>query len=191
MGCVFPAFDQLSAEQRRLLGGRDKYDDLEPELKAGFLNITSALAWLGIGTAGMLLKPQKKPATETSGIQQDRLVLEPNCVDNLKKQLDEHAARKERYGDKGFVKDRPDCREHPGMCDWGGRQWVTTASLQIGGGRAGAFIDIDEFGVKTDLVGVFGHAFEVVRNKVKRVKTDPYRIGRKLGRRFKLPYVCE
>lgn len=68
---------------------------------------------------------------------------------------------------------------------------MTTASLQIGGGRMGAFIDIDEFGVKTDLIGIFGHAFEVGRNKIKRAKTDPYLIGRKLGRRFKLPYVCE
>lgn len=121
MGCFFPAFDQLTAEQRRLLGSRDKYDDLEPELKAGFLNITAALAWLGIGTTGMLLKPQKKPVTETSGIQQDRLLFEPNCLDSLKKQLAERTAHKKRYGDKGFVEDKPGCREHPGMCDWGGR----------------------------------------------------------------------
>jgi hypothetical protein len=64
-----------------------------------------------------------------------------------------------------------------------GRQWVTRFSMQVGGGSTGGFVDIDEFGPKVDVVGTMGHAFEVLRNHVKHVKTDPFTVAKGLHKR--------
>ena len=69
------------------------------------------------------------------------------------------------------------------MAEWGGRQWVTRFSMQVGGGSGGGFVDIDEFGPKVDVAGTLGHGFEVLRNKLGHVKTDPYTVAKGLHKR--------
>jgi hypothetical protein len=191
----FPPFNELSAEQQRLLHqltgkhqqGDVIYDNLlSDEQKAGFLNITAALAAIGINTSCLRLKPLTVDP-KTRGIQQDRLLFESVGSDDLKRQLEDRFDKRMTPSHQVFIEDVPDDSEHPGMNKWGGRQWVTTCSIQIGGGLAGAFVDIDEFGVKTDLVGAIGHGFEVLRNKgfffFRKRATNPYKIGKGLRQR--------
>jgi hypothetical protein len=87
-------------------------------------------------------------------------------IGNLEEQVKTAIKNRAQRGDKGFVSDKPLKSEHKGMNYWGARQWVTTAAIQIGGGPEGAFVDIDEFGARTDVVGFFGHTYEVLRNKI-------------------------
>jgi hypothetical protein len=203
--CSFPDFGQLDAEQQRLLktivGGADLFDNKNKCLsdkqkaclqKACFLNLTAALAWVGIRTNRLKLKPLTQD--DSSGIQEDRLkfAADPDAIKDLYLQVQTTVANRVTLDDKGFKSDKPRKSEHPGMSSWGARQWVTTASLQIGAGPEGAFVDIDEFGALTDIVGFLGHIIEVLRNKTQHRKTNPIKIGKKLRHRgIDTKYSCE
>jgi hypothetical protein len=134
--------------------GANKFNGLSDKQKACFLNITAALQWAGIKT------DMQKPLSSDSsgwGIQEDRLMFAAP-IGNLEEQVRAAIKNRSRRGDKGFVSDKPLKSEHKGMNYWGARQWVTTAAIQIGGGPEcpeGAFVDIDEFGARTDVVGFF------------------------------------
>jgi hypothetical protein len=181
-------FEQLDSSQRAMLDGVAKEGDgaaLWAELpavqRAGFLNITAALRANGFGTSGLKLLPL---TGKDPGIQQDRLLFTADSGGALRGTLESAIRNRDSLGDRGFSNDKPEEHLHPGMAAWGGRQWVTRNSMQIGGGPAGVFVDIDEFGVKVDVVGTLGHAFEVLRNKAGGgKKTDPFKIGEGLHKR--------
>lgn len=80
-----------------------------------------------------------------------------------------------------FSNSPPAESEHPGMSTWGGRQNVQRNALQVGGGTAGAFADIDFYNPGKGIRGFFGHTGEVLRNKATGGKTDPFKVGRGLG----------
>ncbi|MFO1349308.1 MAG: hypothetical protein U1F68_00945 [Gammaproteobacteria bacterium] len=195
MPTQFPEFEGLTSTQKELLNslgdGGAVYSTLTDKQKAGFLNITAALAAVGISTAGLRLKilfpTEVELLAKLSGIQQDRLLFESTGVESLKRQLEARFDKKKTPSHQVFIKDIPSGSEHSGMDQWGGRQWVTTCALQIGGGLFGAFVDIDEFGLRTDAVGALGHGFEVIRNKgfffFKKHLTDPFKIGKGLRQR--------
>jgi hypothetical protein len=179
-------FMQLDGEQRRMLEdyARESNPDgdgallwagLKPADRAGFLNITSVLKNNGFGITGLRLLPD--------GLQQDRLLFTSDSAGHLRNPLQSAIAEREARGDRGFTNDKPEEGLHPGMAEWGGRQWVTQNSMQIGGGPAGVFVDIDQYGVKVDVVGTFGHLFEVIRNKTTKKPTDPFEVAKGLDKR--------
>jgi hypothetical protein len=68
------------------------------------------------------------------------------------------------------------------MSTWGGRQNVKKNALQVGGGQAGAFADIDYYNPGKGIGGFLGHVFlEVLPNGMTGNKTDPFKVGRSLG----------
>lgn len=178
----FPKFDDLDPDRRRMLGeldaagdGRAVYDRLDPKERAAFLNITGALRANGYSTAELHLRPLD--GSHDRGIQSDRLMFTASSSEPLRRRLERSLARDE------FAASRPEDKLHPGMSDWGGRELSTTMSMQVGGGKNGAFVDIDEFGVQTDVVGALGHGFEVIRNSLLHRKTDPFKVGHALRER--------
>ena len=181
----FPTFEELNPDQRHLLNtlgdGASVFNGLSDRQKACFLNITAALKSVGITTNGLSLKPLSDDKKRW-GIQEDRLMFAPP-LGNLEEQVKRAVKNREKLGNLGFKSAKPLKSEHMGMSDWGARQWVTTTAIQIGGGEDGAFVDIDEFGPSTDVVGLFGHGFEVLRNKITGNPTDPFKIGQKLRAR--------
>lgn len=193
--CIFPRFRELSLTQQNLLGpqgGERLFESttLTDKQKACFLNITAALDWLRITIDNLVLKSVDQ--SEQSGIQVDQLLLEPTHLDDLQRQVEYAIQNKKILGDRGFIYDKPD-KDHQGMNDWGARQLVTRESLQVGIGKNGAFIDIDRFGPRTDLVGLFGHIFgEVIPHKITHGKTDPFAVGKGLRKRgIDIRYICK
>lgn len=190
-------YAQLDSNQRRMLDelntgeGGELWEHLPVHLRAGFLNITAVIKGNGFHLDGLHLLPMD--GTKNQGIQQDRLMFTPDSAGALKGPLDNAIAHMQELGDRGFMKDKPEEKLHPGMADWGGRQWVTQFSMQVGGGPAGAFVDIDEWGPKVDVVGTFGHLFEVLHNSTAKknddlgqqsaAKTDPFKVARGLDKR--------
>ena len=180
-------YGQLDDNQRRMMDevardgdGAGAWNELSPAQRAGFLNITSVLKGNGFGLSGLSL--------QEGGIQQDRLLFTPASGARLEGPLRSAIGSREARGDRGFSNDKPEEHLHPGMADWGGRQWVTQNSMQIGGGPAGVFVDIDQYGPKVDVVGTVGHIFEVVRNSGKdkdgnKKKTDPFEVAKGLDKR--------
>jgi hypothetical protein len=156
--------------------GANKFNGLSDKQKACFLNITAALQWAGIKT-----DMQKRLSSDSSGwgIQEDRLMFAAP-IGNLEEQVRAAIKNRSRRGDKGFVSDKPLKSEHKGMNYWGARQWVTTTAIQIGEVRKARSSDIDEFGARTDVVGFFGIPTRVLRNKIKRRTTDPFKVGKQL-----------
>lgn len=181
-------FEQLGEEQRALLDsvdpgeGETVWAHLPPALRAGFLNITAVMRANGFLVSGLRLIPNGHDLKH-SGLQQDRLLFTPESASLLRAPLEGAIQDRDQRGDRGFIKDKPEERLHPGMAEWGGRQWVTRFSMQIGGGSGGAFVDIDEFGPKVDVVGTLGHGFEVLRNKLGHHTTDPFDVSRGLHKR--------
>lgn len=181
-------FDQLTGDQRALVDsvapghGEAVWARLSPARRAGFLNITAVMVANGFSLAGLALLPLTGDP-KTDGIQQDRLLFTAGSATLLRGPLDHAIANRDQLGDRGFTKDKPEDGLHPGMSEWGGRQWVTRFSMQIGGGSGGAFVDIDEYGPKVDVVGTIGHGFEVLRNKLGHHKTDPFDVARGLHKR--------
>jgi len=180
-------FEQLDPQQRRMIDelrpgqGAMLWDELDAKHRAGFLNVTAVMKSNGFPLDGLSLLAVD--GTDRSGIQQDRLLFTAETAGRLKPPLDAAIRECEARGDKGFLEDKPEAGLHPGTADWGGRQWVTRFSMQVGGGTGGGFVDIDEFGPKVDVVGTFGHIGEVLRNKLKHVKTDPYTVAKGLHKR--------
>lgn len=168
------AYEELTPKQQSLLGedGAEKWGSLNKKERAGFMVLTTRMDQLGFDTTGLQLKPQPE------GIQQDRLLFEAEpkeAVERLKGQLQAAVKR----GD--FLEDKPSKGLHgDGMSDYGARQWVTKEAMQMGFGPAGLFVDVDRFGVKTDLVGFFGHLGEVLHNHTTHSKTDPLKVGKAL-----------
>jgi hypothetical protein len=165
--------------------GAAVWNQLKPAERAGFLNITAVLKSNGFGLSGLSLLPL---GGKDSGIQQDRLNFTPAAGARLQGSLTGAINERESRGDRGFTNDKPEESLHPGMADWGGRQWVTQNSMQIGGGPSGVFVDIDQYGVKVDVVGTVGHIFEVIRNKGKdkdgnKKRTDPFEVAKGLDKR--------
>jgi len=147
------AFSELTSKQQALLGegGEVRYDALTSKERLAFQVLTTRMDQLGLDTSGLKLKQQPE------GIQQDRLMFEPGPgLDRLKGQV------KAGIDSGVFKSDKPQEKHHPGMTDFGARQWNTRESMQIGMGKQGAFVDVDRFGAKTDLVGLFGHIGEVL-----------------------------
>jgi len=181
-------FDQLSDEQRQLIDsvspgeGEQVWGHVPAALRAGFLNITAVMKANGFPLAGLRLQPSRQDLKH-SGLQQDRLLFTPESASILRAPLEAAIQERDQRGDRGFIADKPEERLHPGMGEWGGRQWVTRFSMQIGGGSGGAFVDIDEFGPKVDVVGTLGHGFEVLRNKLGHHTTDPFAVARGLHKR--------
>jgi hypothetical protein len=162
------AYSELTPKQQALLGegGAARWAALGTKERAGFIVLSTRMEQLGLDTTGLKLKPQPE------GIQQDRLLFEPTpALERLKAAVQAGIDR----GD--FKKDKPSGDLHgDGMSDFGARQWVTRESMQLGFGPGGAFADIDRFGVKTDLVGIFGHLGELLTPG----KTDPFQVGKSL-----------
>jgi hypothetical protein len=162
------SYEELAPRQQALLGegGAERYAALSPKERAGFIVLTTRLEQLGFDTAGLQLKPQ--------GIQQDRLLFEAEpkeAVERLQGQVRDAVARGQ------FVEDKPSGGLHgDGMSDYGARQWVTREAMQVGFGPDGLFVDVDRFGVKTDVVGIFGHLGEILTPG----KTDPFKVGKAL-----------
>lgn len=165
------AYEELAPKQQALLGedGAERYAALEPKERAAFIVLTTRMEQNKLDTTGLKLKPQSE-----EGIQQDRLLFEAEpkeAVARLQGQVRDAVARGE------FVEDKPSGGLHgSGMSDYGARQWVTRESMQLGFGPDGLFVDIDRFGVKTDLVGLFGHMGELLDKG----KTDPFQVGKSL-----------
>ncbi|MFT3841601.1 MAG: LysM domain-containing protein [Myxococcaceae bacterium] len=159
--CTFPSFANLTKTQQAMLGenGAAKYEKLDPEQRACFLNITSALAKQGIDTSMLRVKD----------FNSDRIFLEPQGLDQLKAQLQKNPTE--------FPFDAPEAKFHPGMTDWGARQSTGHNSVQVGMGPAGGFIDIDRGNPKGDVVGLFTHIGEVLTPG----KTNPFAIGKEFG----------
>lgn len=180
-------FDQLDPQQRRMIDelrpgqGALLWDELDAKHRAGFLNVTAVMKANGFPLDGLSLMPAD--GSDKSGLQQDRLLFTAETAGRLKGPLDAAIREREARGDRGFIEDKPENNLHPGMGAWGGRQWVTRFSMQVGGGSAGGFVDIDEFGPKVDVVGTVGHGFEVLRNKLGHHKTDPFTVARGLHKR--------
>jgi hypothetical protein len=168
------SYEELTPKQQALLGedGKARWDALGPKEKAGFIVLTTRMEQNHLDSTGLKLKPQP------DGIQQDRLLFEAEpkeAVERLKGQVQDAIKR----GD--FVEDTPEKGLHgDGMADYGARQWVTRESMQLGFGKDGLFVDIDRFGVKTDVVGIFGHFSEVLHNHLTHSKTDPFSVGKAL-----------
>ncbi|HYV45157.1 MAG TPA: hypothetical protein VFA20_09870 [Myxococcaceae bacterium] len=168
------SYEELSPKQQALLGedGKARWDALSAKEKAGFIVLTTRMEQNKLDSSGLKLKAQPE------GIQQDRLLFEAEpkeAVERLKGQVQEAVKR----GD--FLEDKPSGGLHgDGMADYGARQWVTRESMQLGFGKDGLFVDIDRFGVKTDLVGLFGHFGEVIHNHTTSSKTDPFKVGKAL-----------
>lgn len=168
------SYEELTPKQQALLGenGAERYAALSPKERAGFIVLTTRMEQNKLDSSGLKLKAQPE------GIQQDRLLFEAEpkeAVERLKGQVQEAVKR----GD--FVEDKPSGGLHgDGMADYGARQWVTRESMQLGFGKDGLFVDIDRFGVKTDLVGIFGHMGEVIHNHATHSKTDPMQVGKAL-----------
>lgn len=164
------AYEELAPKQQALLGegGAERYAELAPKERAAFIVLTTRMEQNKLDTTGLQLKPQPE------GIQQDRLLFEAGpkeAVERLKGQVRDAVARGE------FVEDKPSGGLHgSGMSDYGARQWVTRESMQVGFGPDGLFVDIDRFGVKTDVVGLFGHMGELLDKG----KTDPFKVGKAL-----------
>jgi hypothetical protein len=164
------AYEELTPKQQALLGegGAERYAALPPKERAAFIVLTTRMEQNKLDSTGLKLKPQPE------GIQQDRLLFEAEpkeAVERLKGQVRDAVARGE------FVEDKPSGGLHgDGMSDYGARQWVTRESMQLGFGKDGLFVDIDRFGVRTDLVGIFGHIGELLDKG----KTDPFQVGKAL-----------
>lgn len=178
-------FSQLDDNQRRMLDevapdgdGATLWSGLPATQRAGFLNVTSVIKANGFGLEGLTLQPLAQ-----GGIQQDRLLFTSDSGARLRAPLQAAIDQRDQRGDRGFLEDKPENNLHPGMADWGGRQWVTQNSMQIGGGSGGVFVDIDEFGPKVDVVGTMGHVFEVLHNKITHKKTDPFKVAQGLDKR--------
>jgi hypothetical protein len=182
------AFASLSSQQQRLIEevdpcftGPEIWSDLDPALRQGFLNITRVLVDNGFPLDQLKLLPITWKTN--SGIQQDRLLFTKESAEALEvhvqRAIDERLAR----GDRGFLRDKIEEGLHQGMAKWGARQWVTINSMQVGGGDAGMFVDIDQFGPTTDVAGFIGHMFEVIRNKATGKPTNPFDVARDLDRR--------
>ncbi len=158
--CTFPSFSKLSPAQRSMLGpgGRKKYMKLDPEQRASFLNITSAMSKAGIDLSGLRIRE----------FNSDRVFLEPKNLDAFRAQLERN---------ENFDLDKPKGKFHAGMTDFGVRQGTDLNSLQVGMGPAGAFIDIDRGNPKASVVGFFAHLGELMTEG----KTNPFAIGEKFG----------
>ena len=180
-------YDKLNSHQQDMIDslepgqGEKIWDQLDAKHRAGFLNVTAVMRSNGFLVAGLKLRPLT--ADDNSGIQQDRLLFTADTGHLLQAPLEAAIEQRETRGDKGFIEDKPENSLHPGMAGWGGRQWCTRFSMQVGGGAGGAFVDIDEFGPKVDVVGTMGHMFEVLRNKTQHVKTDPNTVAKGLHKR--------
>jgi RHS repeat-associated protein len=170
--CDFPSYAGLTDAQRMLFGGTmADWNGLASDKIAGFLNITGALAKAGIDFSGLQLQ------NGIQGIEQDRLFFTPGSADILKGLIS--ASGK-------FTSDQPLASEHEGMSDWGFRQNLLRLALQVGGGSAGAFVDLDFWNPSNGLVGLVGHIGEVISNRVNKANggsglTDPIKMGKKLG----------
>ncbi|HEY8211086.1 MAG TPA: hypothetical protein VIG99_26565 [Myxococcaceae bacterium] len=164
------AYEELAPKQQALLGedGAERYAALGPKERAAFIVLTTRMEQNGFDTSGLQLKAQPE------GIQQDRLLFEAEpkeAVERLKGQVRDAVASGK------FVEDKPSGGLHgSGMSDYGARQWVTREAMQVGFGHDGIFVDIDRFGAKTDLVGIFGHMGEILTPG----KTDPFKVGKAL-----------
>ena len=163
------AYEELSPAQQALLGegGAARYGSLGSKERAAFIVLTTRMGQLGLETSGMKLKPQPE------GIQQDRLMFEAQPAEAMEKLK---AGVRAAIARGNFKSDKPAGKLHPGMDEFGARQWVTRESMQFGFGKDGAFVDIDRFGPKTDLVGLFGHLGEVLTPG----KTDFFKVARAL-----------
>jgi hypothetical protein len=174
-------WEALSPEQQRMVDelrpgeGPAFWSGLDPKRRQGFLNVTAALVANGFALEGLQL--------QQGGIHQDRLLFTPESAELLRGPLQDAITNADERGDTGFVNDKPEDELHPGMGEWGGRQAVTTMSMQVGGGKGGAFVDIDEFRPGGDLAGTMGHAFEVLRNGLFHRKTDPFTVAKGLKKR--------
>ena len=177
--CSFPSFSQLSAAQQALLNsipdglGAAFYNGLSEAQRASFLNLTGALAAAGIITSGLMLA-EVKP---------DRLLFAAGTTTNLRRSFEAAVAAGR------FVNSPPAESEHPGMSEWGGRQRRAFYALQIGGGRGGAFVDIDIGNPQMGVLPALVHGVEVFYNKVSKSVTDPFAVGRALGRKI-TGYLC-
>jgi hypothetical protein len=163
------AFSELTPKQQALLGenGEARYNSLTSKERTAFMVLSTRMEQLGLDTQGLALKAQPQ------GIQEDRMMFEPRpaaAMERLQGQV------KELIAGRVFKSDKPEEKLHPGMSDSGARQWSTRESMQIGFGKDGAFVDVDRFGVKTDLVGIFGHLGEVVTPG----KTDLSQVAKRL-----------
>jgi hypothetical protein len=164
------AYEELSPKQQALLGegGAARYAGLGSKERAAFMVLTTRMEQNGLDSSGMKLKPGPE------GIQQDRLLFDAQPAEAMKR-FEGSVRSAISRGD--FLKDKPSGSLHGGgMNDFGARQWVTREAMQVGLGPGGAFVDIDRFGPRTDLVGIFGHIGEILTPG----KTDPFKVARSL-----------
>ncbi|OFX13531.1 MAG: hypothetical protein A2Z18_03380 [Armatimonadetes bacterium RBG_16_58_9] len=88
----------------------------------------------------------------------------------------------DEHGDLRFSRAILSTRAHPGVLKcW--RETVTLCSLQICLHEDKIELDIDIGGVRTDAVGVLVHAWEVLWNRLRRRRTDPFAVRRLLESR--------
>ena len=76
--------------------------------------------------------------------------------------------------------------QHSGMSASGARENREFNSQQIGFGPDGAFVDIDRGNPSGGLAGIFVHALELITPG----KTDPFAVGRRLGKEV-TGYTCK
>jgi hypothetical protein len=151
------------------------WGELDINRRAGFLNITAAMRGNHFSIAGLGLLHE--------GIQQDRLLFTPESGASIRPTLENAMRNRKSLGDRGFKKDVPEESLHAGMAEWGARQCVTTCSMQVGGGSGGVFVDIDKFNPRSNVLGFFGHIYEVADNALGHHKTDPFDVARSLDER--------
>lgn len=121
-------------------------------------NIRAVLASEGLHIASAVLE-SPKPQQDRTYFAKDELLLE--CLHLHVNFREQPAFAVSRHG-KTAIR--------------GWRELETVCSCQIIEHEEFIEIDIDLGGVKTDTVGIFVHAWEVISNRVLKRKTDPFKV---------------
>jgi len=162
-------YSELTPNQQRLLGadGQRGYDALPPRNRAAFIVLTTQMDKLGVDYSGMQLKGGG------TGVHVDRLMLEQRPDDPTGQQRFQQSVEAGIQAGR-FESEKPNGGLHPGQSDFGVRQNVSRESMQIGIGPEGAFVDIDRFNPRKN---VLGHLGEVLMPG----ETDMGQVARALG----------
>jgi len=162
-------YSELTPNQQRLLGadGQRGYDALPPRNRAAFIVLTTQMDKLGVDYSGMQLKGGG------TGVHVDRLMLEQRPDDPTGQQRFQQSVEAGIQAGR-FESEKPNGGLHPGQSDFGVRQNVSRESMQIGLGPEGAFVDIDRFNPRKN---VLGHLGEVLMPG----ETDMGQVARALG----------
>jgi hypothetical protein len=162
-------FAELTPNQQRLLGpdGQRTYDSLPPRNRAAFIVLTTQMDALKVDYSGMQLKGGGP------GVHVDRLILEQRPDDPTGQQRFQQSIEAGIQA-RRFESEKPHGDLHPGQSDFGVRQNVSRESMQIGIGPEGAFVDIDRYNPRNN---VLGHLGEVLMPG----ETDMGQVARALG----------